>query len=585
MARIALLFMLVWSGLPKIGAAQSGADVVWVQVEARPTYADALERIEDFAADVQDVTGFQLRGGWFAITLGPYTPDDAAIVLRSYRAQGLIPRDSYIAQSAVYGQQYWPPGDDILGRGRIAAPTVAATEPVQQAPVTQAPVVEAQTPDPETRSEARRSEGLLSAQDRRDLQIALQWAGYYNSTIDGAFGRGTRASMAAWQRANGVEPTGILTTRQRAALLGQYNAILDGLDMQTVRDTDAGIAVKMPRAAVGFDRFDAPFAHYEATGSLQARVLLISQQGSRATLQSLYDIMQTLTIVPLQGPRQISGDRFTLVGQDDKIVSATEVTRVGDEIKGFTLIWPRGDEARRTRVLAEMRASFERLDGVLDPAAGTESQQIDLFSGLQIRTPLRSRSGFFVDDRGTVVTTAEAVQSCARITLDDTLEARLNTIDRARGVAVLKPSQDTAPPAFARFSPVQPLVQSEIAVAGFPFEGQLDAPSMTFGTLAESKGLRGEDDLSRLELETLPGDVGGPVMDAGGNVLGMLLPPQEGARQLPRDVQFALKGEVIAQVLGQAGLRPRQGAGGGTLDPIEITDRGVGMTVLVHCWD
>ena len=50
------------------------------------------------------------------------------------------------------------------------------------------------------------------------MQTALQWFGFYTSTIDGAFGRGTRASMAAWQEAQGLDPTGILTTAQRATL-------------------------------------------------------------------------------------------------------------------------------------------------------------------------------------------------------------------------------------------------------------------------------------------------------------------------------------------------------------------------------
>ena len=47
------------------------------------------------------------------------------------------------------------------------------------------------TPD-ETRAEARDSEALLLPEDRKDLQTALQWFGFYASGIDGAFGPGTR---------------------------------------------------------------------------------------------------------------------------------------------------------------------------------------------------------------------------------------------------------------------------------------------------------------------------------------------------------------------------------------------------------
>src|SRR5690606_31007247 len=116
----------------------------------------------------------------------------------------------------------------------------------------------------ETPNEARRSEGLLGADERRDLQTALQWEGFYDSAIDGAFGRGTRASMAAWQEANGFDATGILTTRQRAALLAAYNAVLAGLGMETVRDDVAGIEIDLPLAMIGFDMYEPPFAHYGA---------------------------------------------------------------------------------------------------------------------------------------------------------------------------------------------------------------------------------------------------------------------------------------------------------------------------------
>ena len=107
---------------------------------------------------------------------------------------------------------------------------------------------------------------------------------------------------------------------------------------------------------------------------------------------------------------------------------------------------------------------------------------------------------------------------------------------------------------------------------------------MTFGTLSDVKGLSGEMDLNRLTLDALPGDEGGPVIDDNGNVFGMLLPRPQGARQLPEEVRFALSGEAIAGVLARAGLSTRQGEQTASLAPEDITERGVGMTVLVSCW-
>ena len=107
--------------------------------------------------------------------------------------------------------------------------------------------------------------------------------------------------------------TGVLTTLQRATLKRQYNAVLEGTDLALVRDEQAGIAVVMPRALVAFDRYEPPFAHYERTADVEAKVLLISQPGDQDTLFGLYEIMQTLEIVPADGPRTyaFSDDPFT----------------------------------------------------------------------------------------------------------------------------------------------------------------------------------------------------------------------------------------------------------------------------------
>jgi len=573
-------------------AAQTADDVVWIQIEARPAIDSAIERVETYADSFANLRGFALSGGWYAIALGPYTTEDAAEALRSLRLTGRIPRDSYIAQSENYGQQYWPPGEDLLALGDIAtlsepaAPVEPDVQPAAEDIPSAAPVPVAIEPDTETPAQARRSEALLSPEDRRALQTALQWAGFYNATIDGAFGRGTRNAMAQWQASNGLETTGVLTTVQRATLLGQYNAILDGLDMAYMRDTAIGIEMRLPLGVVAFERYDAPFAHFVPTGDFDARVVLISQSGTTETLASLYEVMQTLRIVPLDGPRQLSRSSFTIEGRSDEIVSETEVRLIDGEIKGFTLVWPRGDEQRRARVMQEMRASFVRRTGVLeaDPAAIAD-QRADLIAGLEVRRPTVARSGFYVDRTGTVVTSAMAVQSCSRITLDETYDATLASIDMDSDVAVLKPQKSLAPPGVAAFSATPPRLSSPVAVAGYSFEGRLGAPTMTFGTLSDLSGLTGETNINRLSLPALPGDVGGPVFDERGQVIGMLLPLRDGPRRLPEDVRFALTVDALSGVLSSAGVAIERGRETASLDPLDIADIGVGMTVLVSCWE
>jgi S1-C subfamily serine protease/peptidoglycan hydrolase-like protein with peptidoglycan-binding domain len=581
MMRTLVSFVISILMLARIASAQE--EQVWVQIEAQPNLAEAQARIRDYSVALSDLNGFAMSGGWYALALGPYSREDAEQVLRVLRSEGQIPRDSYIAFASAYGQQIWPIG--------VTQQTAEVTAPITAPAAEEVTTTEAIPPQPvipdETVAEARRSEAALSREERKELQAILQWAGFYTAAIDGAFGRGTRGSMAAWQAANGFDDTGVLTTRQRNILKQQFNAVLEGLDLQLVEDTTAGIAMKLPLGAVNFEKYEAPYAQFNATGFVpEARVLLISQPGDQQTLFGLYDIMQTLEIVPLEGDRERGKDSFLLTGSNDSFISHTQVALKNGELKGFTLIWPAGDEERRARVLGEMQESFTRLDGVMSAAAGNnEAQRIDLLSGLQIRKPRLSRSGFFVDGRGTVVTTIDAVGSCTRVTLEDGIAAEVVGTDAALGLAALKPVDDLAPAEIAELQRATPRLQSDVAVSGYSYGGILGAPTMTFGTLADVTGLAGEQDLSRLALAALPGDTGGPVFDAGGAVMGMLLPRATGSQQLPKDVSFAVDAVAIEGFLTNLGITPAATNALANMAPEDLTSKASQLTVLVNCWD
>ena len=580
----AVLFSIAFANTAQ---AQQRTVAAWVQIEAQPSLSQARDSIRDYATRLQDVNGFSLGAGWYAIALGPYAPQDAERVLQVYRAEGIIPRDSYIVASSDFQQQFWPIGANALS-GPALVPAAPAPDRSLDATPETAALPDLPDPEPidETPAQARASERDLSRDARAALQEALKWAGFYGGAIDAAFGRGTRGAMARWQEAQGDQPTGILTTRQRAELLSAYNAVLADLGLETVQDAEAGIEIKLPTAVVDFDKYEPPFVHYTQSGDIDARVFLISQRGDSTTLAGLYDIMQTLEIVPETGPRTLTDSAFTLIGESALMISHTQAWLQDGEIKGFTLIWPAGDEERRTRLLGEMQESFARLEGVLDAAAGsTEAQSIDLVSGLEIRKPRMTRSGFYVDRSGSVITTSDAVQGCGRITIDQDHEASITSQNASLGLAILRPRETLAPLAVAALQNTVPRLQSDVAVAGYSYGGRLGAPTVTFGQLADLRGLNGEKQLNRLALTALEGDVGGPVFDAAGTVMGMLLPATQQGRTLPDDVGFALTADALRRELQNAGITPVPPADTSVLAPEALANKAKGITVLVSCWE
>lgn len=589
----------------------SAQDRAWVQIEAQPTLAQAESRARAYAQAFPDVAGFRMSSGWYAIVLGPYSPEAALARLSQLRAENLIPSDSFIAGGQLFRQPYWPVGanpaaaplQDALA-GSLSAPAAPLPEvgadptalPAEDSPPAETAAAPAPAPTPapalpdETVAEARASEGRLTRAEREELQSALKWFGFYTAAIDGAFGPGTRASMAAWQAANGYEETGVMTTAQRAQMLGELARIEAELGLETVTENESGIELSLPMALVEFDAYAPPFVQYRERDNSGLRVVLISKPGDRAALIGLYDVLQTLRDVPPEGERMLGERSFSISGRNGSIASYSFAELSQGLVKGYMVIWNPADPAiedRAQRVISAIGSSFRPIGGrALDPGliALDDGVRRGMLAGMEVRKPALSRSGFFVSASGDVLTTTEALQSCTRITIDRDTDAEVAAMDEAAGLALLRPVRPLAPRHYAGFAEAPGRIGQEIAVAGYSYEAALPAPTLTFGALEDVQGLAGEEGLSRLSIATMPGDAGGPVIDTAGAVLGMLRP--DGApegRVLPEGVAFLTNAARIEALFGE-GLPLRRAERNGALSPEDLTEVATSMTVLVSCW-
>ncbi len=607
-----MMAVMLWAG----GTAAQAQS--WVQVEAQPTLAEAEERARAYAAAFPDVQGYRLGSRWYGIALGPYSAEVAAQRLADLRRENLIPRDSYVSDGTNFREQFWPVGTpdappvtDVTPLAPDApvevtplAPEATAEAPAEAAPVPEPdvpaedaalpaadadlPAADAGLPE-ETTAEARRSEAELTRAEREDLQRALQWQGFYSAAIDGAFGPGTRNAMAAYQAAMGLDPTGVLTIRQRALLVANWQADIAEFGFETVAEAESGIEITLPLGLVQFDHYEPPFVHFAPKQAGGLKVILISQPGDKDALYGLYDILQTLTIIPTTGERSRGERSFEINGTSDTTQSyAFAETRAG-LVKGYILVWSPAQAEQAGRVLGLMQSSFRPTGNrALDPGMVpmTDAARRGLLAGLDVRRPLLSRSGFYVDATGRVLTTAEAVAQCGRVTLDQVTEAEVSFVDATTGIALLTPKTPLAPPAFAGFQTATDRIGSEVAVAGYSYGDALPAPVITFGLLEDVQGLNGEPGLKRLGITTLPEDAGGPVLDGTGAVLGLLLPrAADPSRLLPQGVEFAAAGADVQRLLTERGIAPTLAPANGALAPEDLTRKAMGMTVLVSCWE
>ncbi len=565
----------------------ASAQDMFIQIEAHPDLSTARERARFFAGSLNDVGGFQIGSRWYGIALGPYDRQTAGRRLEALKQLGMVPKDSYLVDRDTYSRQFYPP--DTTG---LPAPEAAPDGSEPGAP-SRAPTVtwpQTSAGPTESRRQALRSELLLTRDQKLDLQRALHHLGFYRGSLDAVFGGGTRRAMAAWQASKGYVPTNVLTTRQREEIISEHRAMLASLGLRSLRDEVAGIEIDIPQAMVTFDRYEPPFAYYGTIDDSGVEVVLISQSGDEVTLRALHEILlRTVAVAPTDATPRRTSNRFTISGTGGSGRTFVHAALIDDAIKGFILVWPEREDPNYEIVLQAMRESFTPLSGIVlaDFHRGAlPAISIDLLNDLDLRQPRASRSGFYIDGRGTVLTADGAVNGCGRITIDGSHGATVVASDRSAGLALLAPTEPLVPPNYARSRTDTPRKGSKIAVSGYSFEGKLGAPTLTYGTLEDIQGLNGERTVTRMAVAANRGDVGGPVLDTTGSLLGLLLPEDSGSgRLLPPEVRFAVNVAAISKFLEHSGYVIEVSGRDAHIPPLTMAEMAAEMTVLVNCWE
>ncbi len=575
-----------------IAGASAAQDMHWIQIEAQPSLLEAETRARIYAQEFPDTQAHSIGSGWYAITLGPMPEDKADLRMSQLRARAAIPRDSFLATGANYRQRIYPIGSTPAA----VTPAQTVEAEVVQEEATQVSVVETAesaaseqaspeqsiyVPD-ETLSVARASEGLLSREEKMDLQLYLQWAGYYNSTIDASFGRGTRRSMAAWQTDNGHEDTGVLTTAQREQLRAQYFAIFNGLGLETHRDLEAGISIDLPKEVVAFDAYAAPLAHFKSQdASSPAQIFLISAAGNRGDLAAIYRVLPTLSIVPMNIEKSLNKDRFVITGAGTSTRAFITASHKGGEIKGFGLIWPNQNEEQFDRLVAHMRKSFETFSGTLDPSLSVAINDPETEFGVAIRKPAFVKSAVFVSDQGHAMTDTSNLEQCSSLTISGTYDAEI--IARSEtGAGLLSPKSDFNPISYAKLGNAV-RKGDKTFLSSYPYGGRLGLASVTQATVIETTDLSGNAEKFRLDLLAEPGDFGGAVLDQSGNLTGILVSQDDTGRVLPNNVNFAAATDVLTSMMQSAGLRLRTGKTD-RLDDVALIATAQNILTPIECW-
>ncbi len=204
-----------------------------------------------------------------------------------------------------------------------------------------------------------------------------------------------------------------------------------------------------------------------------------------------------------------------------------------------------------------------------------------------------SGTGFFVTTDGRLLTNAHVVQTCTRVQVrtvgGEAHGAQVIATAKPDDLAVLR--ADMLAPGAAVFRIGTPIKQGEtVTVYGFPLPGLLaSSGNVTTGIVTALAGIRDDPRILQLSAPTQPGNSGAPVLDTGGNVVGIVVAKLDALRaagathDIPQNINFAVKASVAMNFLDARSIAYASAQSHRNLSIAEIAERAEAYTVRVEC--
>jgi S1-C subfamily serine protease len=198
-----------------------------------------------------------------------------------------------------------------------------------------------------------------------------------------------------------------------------------------------------------------------------------------------------------------------------------------------------------------------------------------------------SGTGFLVSANGEFLTNSHVVSGCASISIDG-VAATVVAEDPVFDLALLRVTPvPEGPP--AQFSEKPARLNSDVTVIGYPLLGILGGINVTRGSVTSLKGLSGDGVQMQISAPVQPGNSGGPVMNAAGQVVGVVVSKldaqlvADAIGDIPQNINFAIRAEIAKLFLYQNGVEPIEAAEAAALPPEDLAEVAQGFTRLITC--
>ena len=209
--------------------------------------------------------------------------------------------------------------------------------------------------------------------------------------------------------------------------------------------------------------------------------------------------------------------------------------------------------------------------------------------------PTSSGTGFVVSrDAGIVLTNKHVVRACGQVRIradgGKSRVATVQAVDPDDDLALLRVQLPPGPSAtFRQDPPVRP--GDDVVAVGYPLAGLLaDQVNVSTGSVNALAGLYNDLHLLQMSTPVQPGSSGGALLDASGNVVGVVVTKlnakvvAEETGDIPQNVNFAVKAAVAREFLREHGVAFRTAPSMSVRSNADVGDIGRQVTILVECW-
>jgi S1-C subfamily serine protease len=199
-------------------------------------------------------------------------------------------------------------------------------------------------------------------------------------------------------------------------------------------------------------------------------------------------------------------------------------------------------------------------------------------------------TGFYINESGHILTNHHVIDGCATVAISrpggQRVPLRLIGADEGADLAVLVQENTTSQPLRLRNGAgVNVRGGERVVLVGYPARSQLGGVNVTEGIVSGLRGALGDQSRFQYTAPTQPGNSGGPVLDASGLVVGVVVSQIDkiSGERTAQNINFGIKLDLVRSFLAANSVTPTEGEGGASLPTSDILQNSDQSVVPLDC--